>query len=265
MTENKVVGRSKDSMKWDFTFDSPNELAKIGKKLLKASKQKFLDEQLQMTRLLESMSSTCIFQFPVRVRHTGEYGVPDFQIESGGRRIAIELAKITVQDVEHARGLQRNGLKRTLDISSLYRKKLQPRTKNEVIKEGFSTPTWVFGVSPDELNEIWLKEITTQLDEKTAVLQRSNFEHGDEDWLVLWDRIETDEFEIKPRMEAVKGLLASRWKPDWYSRVFVQQTEIPPFLGVFSKTEFIPIPKDFKMPAHNYPPGFMFFGSANEL
>ena len=246
------------NLNWDFTADSTDELAKVGKKLLKASKQKFLDEQLQMTRLLEFVSSTCIFQFPVRLRHTGEMGVPDFQIESGGRRIAIELAKITAQDVEHARGLQRKGLKRTLDISSLYRKKSEPRTKDEVIKEGFSTPTWSFGVTPGELNEIWLKEIANQLDEKTAVLRRNNFEHGDEDWLVLWDRIETDEFEIKPRMEAVNGLLASRWEPGWYSRVFVQQIESPAFLAVFSETEFISIPKDFKMPTHNYPPGFVF-------
>ena len=161
-----------------------------------------------MSRLLEAMSVASIFEFPLKVRHTGVGGVPDFQVESGGRRIAIELAKIAVQDVEHVRGLQRKGLKQTSAISSLYRKKSKPRTKDEVFKEGFSNQPFRFGVSPQELNEIWIDELKIQLNEKSVVLAEKRFEHGHEDWLVLWDRIETDEFEIKPRMEAVNGLLA---------------------------------------------------------
>jgi len=251
-------------MKWDFTAGSPEQLAKVGRKLFTATKQKFLDEQLQMTRFLEAMSLSSMLEFPVQVRHTGENAVPDFQIESGERRIAIELAKITVQDMEHALGLQRNGVKRTVHISSLYRQKSEPRTKDEVIKEGFSIPTWTFGVSPKELNEIWIKEVATQLDKKTAVLQGNQFERGDENWLVLWDRIETGEFEIKSRIEAVKSLLASRWKSDWYSRVFIQQIEILPFLAIFSEDEFSSIPKNLGKPTHNFPPEFIFSGSPDD-
>lgn len=241
-------------MKWDFIANSPDELAKVGKNLLNnETRQTFLDEQWQMSRLLEAMSSESIFEYPLKVRHTGGESVPDFQVESGGRRIAIELAKIAVQDVEHVRGLQRKGLKKTSAISSLYRKKSKPRTRDEVIKEGFSNQPFRFGVSPQELNEIWIDELTIQLEEKSVVLLKNRFKHGHEDWLVLWDRIETDKFEIKSRMESVKSRLASRWKSDWYSRVIVQQTEFPPFVAIFSETEFISIPKDLKMPTQNYP------------
>jgi len=250
---------------WDFIANSPEELAKVGNELLKASKQNFLDEQVQMSRFLESMSSSSIFQYPVRVQHTGECEVPDFQIESGGRRIAIELAKITVPDLEHARALQRNGLKRTLNISSLYRRKQKPRTKNEIIKEGFLIqPLRLDGVSPAELHKIWIHEVKTQVDKKTTVLRRNDFQHGDEDWLVLCDLIGTDEFEIKSRMEIVKGLLTPCWRLDWYSRMFVQQIEFPAFLAVFSEAGLASIPEDFKMPKHNYPPGFIFEGSAED-
>lgn len=34
----------------------------------------------------------------------GEDGVPDFRVEFGQLRIAAELAKFAIQDVEHARG-----------------------------------------------------------------------------------------------------------------------------------------------------------------
>ena len=249
-------------MNWDFTANSPDELAKVDSKLLNASRQSLLDEQVQMSRLLEAISSVSIFEFPVRVRHTGANGVPDFQVESGRRRIAIELAKITLQDVEHARGLQREGLKQTLEISSLYLKKSRPRTRDEVNKEGFSKQPFKFGISPHELNEIWIREIAAQLDEKTATLQGSQFEHGDEDWLVLWDRIGTDEPEITARIEILKSLLATRWKRQgWFSRVLVQQTEWFPFVAVFSETELISIPNNFERPSHNYPAGFVFAGS----
>jgi hypothetical protein len=251
-------------MNWNFTANSPDELANIGHKLLNAAKQTFLDEQWQMSQLLKAMSSASIFEFPVRVRHTGVRGVPDFQIESGGHRIAIELAKITTQDVEHARGLQRKGLKRTLGISSLYLKKSKPRTVDEIIKEGFSYQPFRFGVSPEGLNEIWIKEVTTQLDKKTAVLRGKQFEHGHEDWLVLWDQIGTDEYEIKSRIEVVKKLLASRWKLGWYSRVFIQQIGSYPFLAIFSETGIISIPKNFEGPANNYPTGFIFSGSPDD-
>ena len=120
-------------MIWDFSANSPKELATIGTKLLRPLRPTFRDEQWQMSRLLEALSSTSLFQFPLRVRHTGEKGVPDYQVESDGRQIAIELAKVTLQDVEHARGLQRRGINRTLGISSLYLKQSQPRTAKETL------------------------------------------------------------------------------------------------------------------------------------
>jgi hypothetical protein len=152
-----------------------------------------------------------------------------------------------------------------MDTTSLLREESKPRTEDEIIATAFATPTFVFGLSSVEQQRKWVEKVTTQLNEKTAVLQGKQFEHGHEDWLVLWDRIGTDESEIESRIEAVKGLLASRWKSDWYSRVFIQQIEFTPqFLGIFSDNGFISIPKDFKMPTHNYSPDFVFEGSPED-
>jgi hypothetical protein len=261
---NEKIEINGNDFEWDFTADSSDELAKIGNKLVKASRPTFRNEQWQMSRFLKAMSSSSIFRFPVRVRHTGIKGVPDFQVESDGRRIAIELSMISTQDLECGRALQRRRVKCAMDTTNLLREKSKPRTEDEIIAAAFAPPTWMFGLSAEEQQKIWVEKATTQLNEKTAVLRRKQFEHGDEDWLVLWDRIETDEFEIMPRIEAVKGLLASRWKPDWYSRVFIQQIEFPPFLAIFSKTEFTSIPNDFEMPTHNCAPDFVFSGSPKE-
>lgn len=209
-------------MDWSFTANTSTELAHIGKALFNASKQKHLDEQMQMARLLEALSTTPVLQYPVRVRHTGETGTPDFQLESGGQRIGAEVSKIAVQDVEHARGLQGKELKGTLAISSLYQTQSKPRTKDEVIAEGFITPSFVSPVTVAEYNSIWLNAVTAELEDKTIVLQSGHFDRGVEDWLVLWDRIGTAEDEVEQRIESVCSILASRWKLGWYSHVFLQ-------------------------------------------
>jgi hypothetical protein len=209
-------------MNWNFTANTPAELASIGDALFTARKQKFLDEQVQMTRLLEALPFKSILQFPVRVRHTGEDGVPDFQLEFGQRRIAAELAKIAVQDVEHARGLQRKGFNRTLALSSLYRKGPKPRTKDEVMAEGLLIPAEVFPVTLQEHAQRWADEAVLQLHEKTAVLQRASFAHGAEDWLVLWDRIGTSGWETDARIQWLAELLRSFWQPRWFATVVLQ-------------------------------------------
>lgn len=209
-------------MDWNFIANNPDELASIGNALFTASKLKHLDEQVQMTRLLEAVPVSSILQFPVRVRHSGEKEVPDFQLESGGRRIAVELAKVAVQDVEHARGLQRTGLNRTLGISSLYRKQPKPRSKDEVVAEGFLIPAMVFPVSIEEHEQVWCDELAAQLRDKTSTLHGSQFVHGDEDWLLLWDRIGTADYEVAARTQTVANMLAPWWKTCWFSRVFIQ-------------------------------------------
>ena len=47
-------------MEWNFIAKNPDELASIGNALFTASKQKHLDEQVQMTRLLEAVSALSI-------------------------------------------------------------------------------------------------------------------------------------------------------------------------------------------------------------
>jgi hypothetical protein len=212
-------------MNWQFTARSPAELAKIGKALFNASKQNVLDEQVQMTRLLESLARTEILHYPIRVCHTGINSVPDFQLESGGRRIGVEITKVAVPDVEHARALQNKGLNSTLGISSLYRKENKPRRKEKIIAEGFGIPTFVFPVSLDEHDTIWIEAAEASLTTKSAVIARPDFQRGDENWLVLWDRIATADWELGARQATFAGLLCIYWKPGWFSHVFLQDCD----------------------------------------
>ena len=65
-------------MTWDYIAESAADLLGIGDTLLSVRNQNGLDEQLQMTRLLESLVGVTILRYPVNVRHTGARGAPDF-------------------------------------------------------------------------------------------------------------------------------------------------------------------------------------------
>lgn len=223
-------------MNWDFIAQTPEDLAKIGKVLLKARKQKYLDEQIQMTRLLETSAKAPFLHFPFCVRHAGENEVPDFQLLSGNCALAAELTKITVQDVEYARGLQRTKLKQTLTISNLYRKQLETRTRDEVIAEGFSMPQLVTPPTVNEHWQIWRDAFAVQLTKKTEVINGSQFNHGKENWLLLWDRIGTSNWKHKTKIRSLAKILAPFWSKDWYARVFLQAED-------FSRTVMF-TPKD---------------------
>jgi len=220
-------------MTWDFIAKTAQELAEIGEALLKARNQKDLDEQVQMTRLLEAVAMTSILKFPVRVRHTGSSEVPDFQLESDAVQIAAELAKIAVQDVEHAHALQHKEVNRPLSISSLYRKQTKPRTKSEVIAESLLPQTLLYPVSIDEHSQRWHDEAAAQLQEKTTVLKSNRFRHGDQNWLVLWDRIGIADWQVKTRLRSFRGLLVPFWRPNWYSVVFLQEKRFR-WLAIFT-------------------------------
>ncbi len=80
----------------------------------------------------------------------------------------------------------------------------------------------VFPASLDEDNRIWLQQAKTSLDAKTLVVTRSDFIHGDEDWLVLVDPVGTIPSETQSRQDGFSEILAGFWKPGWFSRVFLQ-------------------------------------------
>ncbi len=248
-------------MKWDLTLNLPEELENIGDKLIKSRRSAPLHEQWQMSRLLEAASSASIFEFPIQIRHTGEQDVPDFQIKSGERQIAVELAIISTQDLECARGLQKRKkrkIERAMNTTNLLRMKAKPRTEDEILADAFAIPARMHGLSIEERHGIWIKQANAQLSEKTAVLRGEQFEHGDEDCIVIRDKIGTRESEVKLRMGVAKELLASYWQEGWYSRVFIQQIGRWPFLAVFSKTGVKYIPQNFVKPILNYPPNLVF-------
>jgi len=203
--------------------NTPSDLAQgIAPAMLKGRvAKKVAFERVQMTRLLEALAQTSILQYPVQVKHTTDH-VPDFRLALSGRGIGVELTRIKFQDIEHGRALQERGLTTTLVTSSLHPKESGPRKKQEIINDGFGIPPMVFPLSAEEEDRVWLKQAKESLDAKTVVVLRNDFDHGDEDWLVVVDSVGAIDSEVRKRKEGFSQLLASFWKSGWFTRVFLQ-------------------------------------------
>ncbi len=224
-------------MNWEFRANSLAELAAIEHSVLKSKREATVVEQWQLTQLLKALGRAELLNFPVHARHTPEC-VPDFQLSLAGMPIGVEATRIAVADVEHARALQQNGFNQTLSISSLYQKQAKPRSRSQVLQEAFVYPAEYVGISVADHERIWMEEAEKSLSTKTAALQSANFVHGSEDWLVLWDRIGTTDWQFQKRKAAVEELLQKYWHQCWFSRVFLQD-EYFRWQLMFTKTQSI--------------------------
>jgi hypothetical protein len=108
----------------DFVAKSRQELLAIGTSLFKGPCQNCLDEQIQMSYLLNALAGTSLVQFPVRVWQT--HDTPDFHMELAEHRIGVEVTKIASQDLEHGSALQKKGLNAVFMPPSLLKSKGKP-------------------------------------------------------------------------------------------------------------------------------------------
>ncbi len=210
-------------MDYEFVAITPQELlAGIGSQLCAGRVSKTVaNERVQMMHLLKALAATPVLQYPITVRQTSDR-VPDFQLTMGTRRVGVELTRIGFQDLEHGRALQARGLKRTVSASALLPRAGGPRSRKEVIQDGFGVKPFVFPLSVEEESRVWGEGAKSSLEAKTAVLARKDFAHGDEDWLVIVDSAGEVPEEAQGRLGGFLWVVAGFWVPGWFSRVFLQ-------------------------------------------
>ncbi len=328
---------------WEFSANTSEELSKVRQSFPARAKVTVAGELFQVAFLLESLAKTDLPAYPFQARHTGDNGVPDFQFIFGQKRIAVEMAKVTSQNLEHARSLQmrlpeppshydvedlcfpetfawklkadRNGwykfvasrlptefhewsktwdgktavphqikkllvqrlnsiidgppiendpaladahprpamfrvegfpcdetprnrkswlddalweemavpINPTLMVSPFIQKDDSKMPRQKVLETGFTIPALdLGGPTLEEEHQIWLDRVWSEVQDKTAKLAGDAFCHGDEDWLVLWDRLGSAEWQLRDRVTAVSQRLQPCWKPGWFSRVLIQ-------------------------------------------
>lgn len=232
-------------MKNPFVARTPEELVQFDLCLNDPSEPKHREELLQMVKLIRFLSALPLMEFPFSSSHTGTEATPDFQLTFGSRRVAAELTKLTSQDLEHARALQRRdanrplgtGFNKTLNASNLEETGEQARNRRQISADGVCGHQFYFPESPEARELSWGSAVQARLIQKTQILESSHFVRGDEQWLVLWERLGFHDDEVVPRLEYLKTLLDPFWSSSWYSRVFLQGEQFG-WLVMFTEREF---------------------------
>lgn len=213
-------------MEWelqtDFEANSPQEFRKFIDAFLPShGRETPIVERLQMARLLESLFGNGQLVFPLKLRHASEL-TPEFQLNLDGRRIAVEATRIALRNVEQARTLQSTRGLGVLSTAPFYDDELPILEDEEIVKKGFTTPALFYPPTVADSKKSWWKRFEERLTKKTRQREKAHFQHGDEDWLLLWDGLPLDFWHTKVRTRELKEFLRDYWKSDWFTKLFIQ-------------------------------------------
>ncbi|MGO8696132.1 MAG: hypothetical protein ACLQVY_00205 [Limisphaerales bacterium] len=142
----------------------------------------------------------------------------------------------------------------TLMVTPFIRENDAKMSRKEVLETAFLVPAMLFpGLTLEEEHQVWLDKVFSEVHDKSQKLAGPDFRHGDEDWLVLWDRLGTADWQLEARAQAVAHRLAPCWKQAWFSHVFIQD-EYFEWQLMLSANSSIALPRASGGGAKNDPP-----------
>ena len=106
------------------------------------------------------------------------------------------------------------------------------RKRADILSDGFLLPQFVFG-STEEDDTSWLEQAESIVQRKTKNLSRPDFDRQEENWLLLWDKLSSSQFDLHRLVPKFSALLKKFWGAEWFNKVILEQTYFQCFI-VFS-------------------------------
>lgn len=94
--------------------------------------------------------------------------------------------------------------------------------KREIVETGFLVSAQDFGPDISQEREIWMERVLEEISDKSRTHAGGDFQHGSEDWLLLWDRLGTPDWDLWHRASALSHRLGKQWRDKWFTRIFIQ-------------------------------------------
>jgi len=204
---------------------SPDEVAaKFGYSFYTGTTQPELDERVQLGKLLLVAAETPLLRYPLEVTHTRDRK-PDFRLAMGSTFVGVEATKVANERLEQARVLHRERGLGTICISSYLKEPSERRTREQDFKDSFLMSSFVMGNTIEDEDEFWIKQAEKILRRKADIFRRSNFERQQENWLLLWDKLRSSDWDLQRRIPMLSALLQEFWGHDWFSKVILEQNQ----------------------------------------
>jgi hypothetical protein len=222
-------------VKTKFIANSPDEVAQVfGSSFYNEShpqSQPELDERVQLSKFLKTAAFTPICRYPIEVNVLPRDHKPDFRATFGGRIVGIEASKIANGDLEQVRSHQSKGSFGTMELSS-FLKGGGRRTLSQKLSDALITPTFIFAnpTQRKDEDEFWLKQAQIIIQRKDEISKTPAFNRYDESWLLLWDKLASDEEELQRRSFRLAQTLVRFWHPDRFKKIIIQANYIAHFV-----------------------------------
>ncbi len=183
-------------------------------------------ERFQLTKLLGLLFTLGKLRFPLKLTHSSTL-TPDSHLYLGAAKnhIGVELTRLALRNVEQARKIHALQGAGVLSSSVFYKHGLPELEDSEIRKRAINnvTPPFFSPPTEKESQEVWLERFCEGLEKKTIQFNKTHFKHGEEDWLVIWDRLRVDFWPLENRMEELEQVLTLYWnRAKWFDKVFIQ-------------------------------------------
>ncbi len=190
------------------------------------------DELSQLCDFLKSCCHTALLNYPLSIwRDRDVGGVPDFTFEMPHGLAAVELTRLSGNQLEKSRCDQANGAREgkqlgaravtSLQVSDSKRTLVQRRAETLIPSADTLFVPW------QEVEDAWLACVIGQIDTKTRSMARPRYRVGDEGWLLLEDRLSSSQAEMERRLPCLRDALETYWSNDrrTFQKVFLQPRE----------------------------------------
>lgn len=193
--------------------------------------KKEAEELVPMSHFLEMFYRHKALNFPLRLVYAIDTAIrPDFQLWLPSRRVAIELTRIETSQQRRARLLHTKGGKGILDVSSFLAN--PPSSKlPDIYTRAFCTPSFSTAASVqsqvEAWNELFLKILRGKANKRLSV----EFDHGDEDWLLLWDQNSIRPWDLNQRVQQIQETLHLLGREVGFQQVYVLDQDFKWLIG----------------------------------
>lgn len=223
--------------------ESPSDVAtQFGSSFYEGQTQPELDERVQLGRFLVAAAHTELLQFPLAVAHVRNRR-PDFNLQVAQTRVGVEATKIANEELELARSLQRKRHFGTLSTTPLLRRPDPTTSRSERLNDAFTTPSMLFPNDIAGEDSYWHEQALAIIERKRLHLNQPDYGRGQENWLLLWDKLSSTKNELSHRVARIEGALWNEWKADFFTRLIVEQAQFSCF-AILSKQGTTWLPDD---------------------
>lgn len=180
-------------------------------------------ERWSICRLMASITENQRLEFPIKlIKHES----PDFFLQTGEKQIGIEITEAIQQDYARARVLPEAKLHESILDPSLFKwggpKKSLEELRLIASQRRLTGPGW----QDDEIEVEWSEAILDVIQRKSKKLISKGFERYSENWLSIYDNVNSLALDIDKSSSMLSIRLQGYWSNVAFDKVYVETGDL---------------------------------------